>query len=266
MMADISYRQRGRVMLLMVAASYWGAGPVTNAFSVPPKSNSRPAPRQAGASTKKYISSSTERLWIPPLAAPLHAVSTPPAEDEKRKKSDGNGSNNDNNDEWTESGGGFIPNILRRRSRKSKRPAKPIIDDVVTMQEYKDAVVDEPDRIVVVHFYATWCRSCRAVAPSYLKLAKDYSDVKFVKVPLTKENAYLHEGLGVPSVPFAHIYHPEAGLVEEMKMSKRHFPKLKKRLKTYVDGQCDWPGEEEEALVEEAEKQEKEDFYDTPFQ
>ena len=64
------------------------------------------------------------------------------------------------------------------------------------------------------------------------------SKVKFVEVPLTKETEYLLNGLGVPSVPFAHVYHPDVGLVEEMKVSKPHFALFSKKLSSYVVGRC----------------------------
>lgn len=46
---------------------------------------------------------------------------------------------------------------------------------------------------------------------------------------------------GVPSVPFAHIYHPDAGLVEEMKISKPHFREFKDCLNSYAVGNCELP-------------------------
>ena len=72
----------------------------------------------------------------------------------------------------------------------------------------------------------------------FRKLPHDFPGVKFVEVPLTKENAYLHKGLGVPSLPFAHLYHPDVGLVEERKINKDLFSTFKKILKTYVEGEC----------------------------
>ena len=66
-----------------------------------------------------------------------------------------------------------------------------------------------------------------------------YEDVLFVDVPVTPENANLHQGLEVPSLPFAHIYHPDGGLVEEMKLSRKYFATFAKTLKSYVDRQCD---------------------------
>ena len=98
-----------------------------------------------------------------------------------------------------------------------------------------------------MRFFANWCRSCKATKPHFQKLVRTFSEesVKFVEVPLTEDTAYLQQGLGVPSVPFAHIYHPEAGLVEEMKVSKPHFSEFSKKLKEYVVGSCDMPAEKD---------------------
>jgi thiol-disulfide isomerase/thioredoxin len=119
------------------------------------------------------------------------------------------------------------------------------ITSIETIKEYKEVVVEESDRIVVVRFHATWCKSCRASEPHFLKLVSKYSTqtVKFVQVPLTQETGYLQNALGVPSVPFAHIYYPGAGLVEEMKLSKPHMQQFDDILNTYVQGFCTLPND-----------------------
>jgi len=109
---------------------------------------------------------------------------------------------------------------------------------------YKQEVVDVKDRLVAVRFYAPWCKACRAVERPFRRLAKEFPTVKFVEVPVTKENGYLHQGLGIPSLPFAHLYYPGEGnavgstLVEEMKINKHVFADFKQKLQTYVDGEC----------------------------
>ena len=55
---------------------------------------------------------------------------------------------------------------------------------------------------------------------------------------MTNDNANLHQGLEVPSLPYGHIYHPISGLVEEMKISRKYFHNLVRMVKWYEDGMC----------------------------
>jgi len=64
-------------------------------------------------------------------------------------------------------------------------------------------------------------------------------NVNFVEVPLTPSTKVLHDALGVPSLPWTHIYHPYAGLVEERKVSKKFIEDVRKCLRCYVYGECD---------------------------
>lgn len=77
------------------------------------------------------------------------------------------------------------------------------------------------------------------MAPKYYRLAHQYPHIKFVDVPITNNNSNLHQGLGVPSVPFGHIYHPQAGLVEELKISRKYFDAFSQKLQIYDEGCCD---------------------------
>ena len=187
-----------------------------------------------------------------PLARPVvSAVSTrspplfvgiadPPGREEEKEKS--RHGDDDDNEAWVAtSNGGFLPKIpqifkdkLAPGRRKTAVPT-----EVVTIQEYKAVVADEKEQMVCVRFYAPWCKACKAVQQPFRKLCRDHPSVKFVEVPLTKENAFLHEGLGIPSLPYGHIYHPEAGLVEERKIKKKEFPEFEQALGTYVKGFCE---------------------------
>lgn len=92
---------------------------------------------------------------------------------------------------------------------------------VTTLEEYKEHIGGEKDKLIVVRFYATWCKACRAAAPPFYRLANTFTEVQFVEVPVTETNANLHQGLGIPSLPYSHIYHPDGGLVQELKMTKK---------------------------------------------
>jgi len=142
------------------------------------------------------------------------------------------------------------------KQRRQRRRTKPILQ-ITDIQQYKDEVVDATDSsLVVVRFYAPWCKACKAIESSYNRLPQEFpSDVKFVEVPLTKDNAYIHKGLGITSLPFAHVYYNEehvnnqnihssttsssCQLVDELKINKSKFPDLKRIVRSYVDKECD---------------------------
>lgn len=125
-------------------------------------------------------------------------------------------------------------------SRGSKiNPRKPpSVHEVVSLQQYKQVVADEPDKLVVVRFYASWCRACLAVEPLFYRMANSMPDVKFVEVPVLEENANLHQGLGVPALPFGHIYHPKTGLVEELRIAKKEFKNFQAVVEMYRSAEC----------------------------
>ena len=136
----------------------------------------------------------------------------------------------------------FRPETRIKTSQGPSRPNVAVPSNVVTvntLQEYKTVVGDETSRLVAVRFHATYCRACMAVAPHFYKLAKLNPDIVFVDVPVNESNASLHQGLGVPSLPYGHIYHPQSGLVEEMKLTRKDIPEFREKLKSYTDGLCE---------------------------
>jgi len=143
--------------------------------------------------------------------------------------------------------------MKQRRPKTRFRRATPM-QQITNIQQYKEEVVDSTDSsLVVVRFYAPWCKACKAIERSYHRLPLEFpSSVKFVEVPLTKENAYLHKGLGIPSLPFAHVYYNDdhienngsgktspCRLVDELKINKRKFSDFKRIIRSYVDKECD---------------------------
>jgi thiol-disulfide isomerase/thioredoxin len=125
-----------------------------------------------------------------------------------------------------------------KRSKSGTRKNS-LVTEVRTLEEYKKIVVEEANgKLVAVWFYAPWCRACRATSPGFASLAKHHPETKFVKVPVLADNANLHQGLNVPSVPYLHLYHPTSGLMEEQKLARKHLPGVHKMLQDYVEGSC----------------------------
>ena len=132
----------------------------------------------------------------------------------------------------------------QQQPRINNKPAN--VKTVESLQDFKTIVGDETEKLVAVRFHATYCRACNAVAPHFYKLATLYPNVVFVDVPVSERNAVVHQGLGVPSLPYAHIYHPEAGLVEEHKLTRKDIAEFRHVLQTYLDGSCDIVSTDEE--------------------
>jgi thiol-disulfide isomerase/thioredoxin len=129
-------------------------------------------------------------------------------------------------------------------STVTKTTTNPLVQEISTLQEYKDAVMGQ-DTLVVVKFYAPWCRACRAMAPGFNALTKRNSNhdhqgtsIKFVQVAMSDKTMNLFKGLSVPSIPFAHIYHPTGGLVEEQRLTRTELRRFQHVLADYQQESC----------------------------
>ena len=49
-------------------------------------------------------------------------------------------------------------------------------DDYHALLEQAEA----ENRVVVIKFYASWCRACKAMAPKFAKMADEWPDIEFV--------------------------------------------------------------------------------------
>lgn len=134
----------------------------------------------------------------------------------------------------------------RRNSKKqdeqTRRKIPRNVHTVETLQDFKLIVGEESSKIVAVRFFAPWCRACKVMQPLFYRMAHKFPNVVFVDVPVTDENTNLHQGLGVTSLPFGHIYHPSGGLVEESRFTRKHLSDFARKLQSYVAGSCELQG------------------------
>lgn len=87
-------------------------------------------------------------------------------------------------------------------------------------------------------------QACKSITPSYFKFSGELEDtssdkVKFVDCPMTAVSTEVHKTLGIKTIPFAHVYHPETGLAEERSLSRRNYSTFENVVKSYVNGVCD---------------------------
>jgi thiol-disulfide isomerase/thioredoxin len=112
----------------------------------------------------------------------------------------------------------------------AKRPKLPNLFTAITVRDFNRLVTAElqqSDRVVVVRYYAPWCRACKKAEPMFLRLAQDRPDVRFVQVPILSSNSELIEQSGVTTIPWGQVYRPQLGLVQESKLNTKNFAEFK---------------------------------------
>jgi len=97
--------------------------------------------------------------------------------------------------------------------------------------------VDGAENLAVVFFFATWCRSCRAVGPVYKRIAKEYPAADFYRVNFKAESELCYQQR-VFSFPVVHFYLPGIGRVGRLVLKKSEDPegKLRAQLQRFVGG------------------------------
>lgn len=135
-----------------------------------------------------------------------------------------------------------VTRVVRSTSNSSSNKVR----NVESLDELM-ACIDEckaNEKLMIVRFFSHWCKSCKAVEPMYKRLARRNPEVTFIDVAIAKETEEIRNALDIVSVPFGHIYHPTAGLMEELNMGRRFWSDFEDVFHRYTKGLCDVGGEE----------------------
>jgi thiol-disulfide isomerase/thioredoxin len=133
------------------------------------------------------------------------------------------------------------PTTTTTKSATNTRKTNALIPDVRSLEDYKNVLdqAAEDNKMVAVFWYSPWCKACKAASPGIKTIAKNHPQIQFIQVPVLEDNAVLHQGLNVPSVPYMHLYTPDdPRLVEECKMTRKKLSGFQKLLQDYEYGSC----------------------------
>lgn len=130
-----------------------------------------------------------------------------------------------------------------RKTKKTtviKKPqAIPNMYQASSKEECRAIVQDKMDRLTVFRYYAPWCRACKKIAPRFDKMARDHPEMNFVQVPYTDETKDFIQKMGIASLPYGAVFHPTAGLVEQVNINPRKFGAFEQIVNSYEEGGCE---------------------------
>jgi len=116
------------------------------------------------------------------------------------------------------------------------------IYNLVTKEDHLALLAAHPGKIVIMKFYAPWCRACKGLEPKFIQISKD---PKYDKLPLlfaqmsVQDNKEYIKSLGVLALPSVHIYAGVEGLVENFPCGPSKVPILKKKIAQVVNSKVD---------------------------
>ena len=98
------------------------------------------------------------------------------------------------------------------------------------------------DKIIIVKFFAPWCRACKGLEPKFVQISKNpkYDGLPLVFAQLSVANSKEYvKALGVLALPSVHIYAGGEGLVENFPCGPSKVPILKKKIAQVVNQKVD---------------------------
>ena len=127
---------------------------------------------------------------------------------------------------------------LTRHRRCSPVVARAEIKQLADETEY-DALIEAAkaeDRYVVIKFYASWCRACKAMAPKYQRVTEEWQDngsgIEFYEI-LFDNNKKLCKQLGIKILPFMEIVAGSNGKVEGFTCGPSKISRLQDKLERH---------------------------------
>mmetsp|Transcript_115558 Transcript_115558/g.204254 ORF Transcript_115558/g.204254 Transcript_115558/m.204254 type:complete len:236 (-) Transcript_115558:60-767(-) len=138
-------------------------------------------------------------------------------------------------------GAGHV-NAIRQRCRSAPRALQmpwqkneADLTKLPDVEAFEAKIEDAADKnkVIVIGFFASWCRICKAFKPKYRTIAGKWNDVEFCEI-LYDENKVLAKTQGIRSLPFIEIYLGSKGRVEGFQCGPSKIEKLQTALESYA--------------------------------
>jgi len=125
---------------------------------------------------------------------------------------------------------------------KSYQRGEDGIWQLTTKEEHAEFLAEHPKELVVMKFFAPWCRACKALEPKYKQVAADerYKTLPVVFAQLdVSHNKEFIKSLGILALPCMQFYAGPLGLVENFPCGPSKVPILKRKLAEFVNANVD---------------------------
>jgi len=116
------------------------------------------------------------------------------------------------------------------------------IYSITSQEQYKALLAAHPDKIIIMKFFAPWCRACKGMAPKFIQVSRDdrYKPLPLIWGEMSvQNNKDFVKSIGILALPSVNIYAGGAGLVESFPCGPSKIPILKRKIAEVVNERVD---------------------------
>lgn len=123
------------------------------------------------------------------------------------------------------------PRMRQLASATTLPPASTAVLAIHSDEDFLAAMAESKNEVlVVVKFYASWCRACKTIEPRFKRLAVEFHDLaKFYEIEFS-ENKELCRRLGVKKLPLVQFYRGTDGQLDSLMAGPSKFSDVRAKV------------------------------------